>query len=123
MSKRDRKRNQQIAQLQNLSNDFKENRSTHFHKQVVALQHDMNLITQADPYNPEPLDDSPTAIAELVETAAEGTQFQPEMSSLCGRWYSEFVQEVNDAKEERDIELTQLFVRKRSSWSKSVMDD
>jgi Sds3-like len=108
VSKRDRKRNQQMAQFQDLSNNFRENRSAYFHKQIVALQHDMNLITQADPYNPEPLDDSPEAIEGLVEITAAGTPYQSEMSSLAGRWYSEFVREVNEAKEARDIELTQL---------------
>lgn len=111
ISKRDRKRNQQMAQFQDLSNDFKENRSSYFHKQIVALQHDMNLITQADPYNPEPLDDSPEAIVGLIEVAAAGTPYQSEMSSLAGKWYSEFIQEINQAKEARDIELTQLMVR------------
>jgi Sds3-like len=99
-----------MAQLQDLSNDFKENRSAYFHKQIVALQHDMNLITQADPYSPEPLDDSPDAIAGLIGVAAAGTPYQSEMSSLAGKWYSEFVQEINQAKEARDIELTQLMV-------------
>jgi len=102
-----------MAQFQDLSNDFKENRSGYFHKQIVALQHDMNLITQADPYAPEPLDDSPEAIANLVEVTAAGTPYQSEMSSLAGKWYSEFVQEVNQTKEARDIELTQLMVSSR----------
>jgi Sds3-like len=110
VSKRDRKRNQQMAQFQDLSNDFKENRSAYFHKQIVALQHDMNLITQADPYKPEPLDDSPEAIAGLIEVAAAGTPYQSEMSLLAGKWYSEFVQDINQAKEARDVELTQLMV-------------
>jgi Sds3-like len=110
ISKRDRKRNQQMAQFQDLSNDFKENRSGYFHKQIVALQHDMNLITQANPYAPEPLDDSPEAIARLVEVAAAGTPYQAEMSMVAGNWYSEFVQDINQAKEGRDVELTQLLV-------------
>ena len=100
-----------MAQFHDLSNDFSENRSAYFHKQIVALQHDMNLITQADPYNPEPLDDSPEAISNLIEVAAAGTPYQSEMSSLAGKWYSEFVQDINQAKEARDIELTQLMVR------------
>ena len=111
ISKRDRKRNQQMAQFQGLSNDFRENRGAYFHKQIVALQHDMNLITQADPYDPEPMDDSPEAIGGLIEVAAAGTSYQSEMSSLAGKRYSEFVHEVKQAKETRDIELTQLMVR------------
>jgi hypothetical protein len=99
-----------MAQFHELSNNFKDNRTAYFHKQIVALQHDMNLITQADPYQPEPLDDSPEAIEGLVENAAAGTPYQSEISSLAGKWYSEFVQDVNEAKEARDVELTQLMV-------------
>lgn len=70
----------------------------------------MNLIIQADPYNPEPLDDGGEEIARLVETASAGNSFSTEMSSLAGRWYSKFVQEINEAKEVRDAELTMLMV-------------
>jgi hypothetical protein len=70
----------------------------------------MNLITQADPYNPEPLEDSADEIARLVEEAASGTPYQTDMSKMAGRWYSEFVHEVNEAKIAKEIELTQLKV-------------
>lgn len=70
----------------------------------------MNLITQADPYNPEPLEDSADEIARMVEEAASGTPYQADMSKMAGRWYSEFVHEVNEAKEGKEIELTQLMV-------------
>lgn len=70
----------------------------------------MNLITQADPYSPEPMEDHPESIARMIEEAAVGTPYQSEMSELAGRWYSEFVQEVNEAKEAKEIELTQLRV-------------
>ena len=112
MTKRDKKRNQQMGQLQDLNNDFKEHRSTYFHKQMVTLQHDMNLITHANPYEPEPLDDSPDAVSQLVDIAAATAPYQANLSSLAGKWYSEFVQEVNQAKETRDVELTQLMVWK-----------
>ena len=90
--------------------EFTLHRDAHYRDQLVALQFDMSLITQADPYNPEPLEDSPDEIAKMVKEAADGTPYQAEMSKMAGRWYSEFVQEVNDAKEERDIQLTQLMV-------------
>lgn len=112
LNKKDRKRNMQMSQIQDLNNDFKDNRAAHFHKQAVALQNDLNLITTAHLYDPEPLDDSPAAIAELVEASAAGTPYQSNVSSMSGKWYSEFVHEVNEAKESRDIELTQLDVSK-----------
>lgn len=90
--------------------EFTLNRDHHYRSQLVALQLDMNLITQADPYNPEPLDDSPDEIARMVEEAASATPYQADMSKMAGRWYSEFVHEVNEAKEAKEIELTQLMV-------------
>lgn len=112
ISKRDKKRNQHIAHQQELVDEFTQNRDGHYRQQLVALQYDMNLISQADPYNPEPLEDSPEEVARLIEESAAGTPYQAEMSKLAGRWYSEFVHEVNEAKEANEIQLTQLMVSK-----------
>ncbi|RMZ90079.1 hypothetical protein DV736_g2698, partial [Chaetothyriales sp. CBS 134916] len=105
MSKRDRRRTQHLAHQQDLLDDFSSNRESHYRRQLIALQSDMNLITHADPYAPEPIDDSPEEIARLAEQAASGTPYQSELSSLAGKWYAEFVREVNDAKESKEIAL------------------
>ena len=110
ISKRDKKRNQHIENQKNLVEEFTLNRDVHYRAQLVALQFDMNLITQADPYHPEPLEDSPDEIARMIDEAAAGTQYQADMSKMAGRWYSEFVHEVNEAKEAKEVELTQLMV-------------
>ena|SRR2546423_1322384 len=120
LSKRDKKRNQHIRHQEELVEQFTQNRDAHYRAQLVALQFDMNLITQADPYNPEPLEDSPDEIAKMVEEAAAGTSYQAEMSKMAGRWYSEFVHEVNDAKEAKEIELTQLKVWRSRSCRPSL---
>src|SRR5579871_3447153 len=117
ISKRDKKRNQHIQYQQDLIEDFTLNRDPHYKAQLIALQYDMSLITQADPYNPEPMEDSPDEIARAVEEAAAGTPYQADMSKMAGRWYSEFVHEVNEAKEAKEIELTQLMVSNRPSQS------
>lgn len=93
-----------------MQKDFNTNREHHYRAQLIALQHDMNLVTQADPYGPEPLEDSPDEIDRMVQLNASGTPFQSEMSSLAGKWYTEFVSEVNEAKENKEIELIQLAV-------------
>ena len=110
LSKRDKKRNAHQERYQELTNDFAQNRDLYFRKQLTALQTDMMLITQADPYQPEPLDDSPEDISQKVEIALAGTPYQTELSGSAGKWYSKFVQEVNSAKEVKEIELTQLMV-------------
>lgn len=122
ISKRDKKRNQHIQLQQDYVEDFALNRDPHYKQQLIALQYDMSLITQADPYNPEPMDDSPDEIAREVEEAAAGTPYQADMSKLAGRWYSEFVHEVNEAKEAKEIELTQLMVSNCQSQSWAFLE-
>ena len=111
LSKRDKRRNQHVAHQQELCNDLALNREQHYREQLIALQNDMSLISQADPYEPEPLEDSPEEIAKIAELAASGTPYQSQMSSLAGKWYAEFVHEINDAKEAKELALIQLMVR------------
>ncbi|KIV77154.1 hypothetical protein PV11_08977 [Exophiala sideris] len=108
LSKRDKRRNQHVAHQQELYNELASNREQHYREQLIALQTDMNLISQADPYDPEPLEDSPEEVARIAEVAASGTPYQSQMSSLAGKWYAEFVHEVNDAKEAKELALIQL---------------
>ncbi|KAK4938165.1 hypothetical protein LTR10_021324 [Elasticomyces elasticus] len=108
LSKRDKRRNQHVAHQQELYNELASNREQHYREQLIALQTDMNLISQADPYEPEPLEDSPEEVARIAEVAASGTPYQSQMSSLAGKWYAEFVHEVNDAKEAKELALIQL---------------
>ena len=110
LSKRDKQKNQHVILQQDLHIDFNSNREQHYRAQLIALQHDMNLVTQADPYGQDPLEDSPEEIARLVEANASGTPYQSEISSLAGKWYTEYIQEVNEAKEQKEIELIQLQV-------------
>lgn len=105
MSKKDKRRSQHMAQQQELQDDFQQNREAQYRQQLVALQSDMNLITHADPYQPEPIDDSPDEIARVTEQAAAGTPYQSELSALAGKWYSTFIAEVNDAKEQKELAL------------------
>jgi hypothetical protein len=108
LSKRDKRRNQHIAHQQEFHNELLSNREQHYREQLIALQNDMSLISQADPYSPDPLDDSPDEIARVAELAASATPYQSQMSSLAGKWYAEFVHEVNDAKEAKEVAIIQL---------------
>ncbi|KAL2444801.1 hypothetical protein ABEF95_017270 [Exophiala dermatitidis] len=108
LSKRDKRRNQHVAHQQELYNELASNREQHYREQLIALQTDMSLISQAYLYDAEPLEDSPEEIARITELAASGTPYQSQMSSLAGKWYAEFVQEVNDAKEAKELALIQL---------------
>ena len=111
LTKRDKRRNQHVALQQDYQAEFDNDREGHYRRQLIALQQDMNLVTQADPYRPEPLEDAPEDIVQLVAKQASGTPYQSEMSSLAGKWYTEFVHEVNDAKEAKELALIELHVR------------
>ncbi|KAE8149751.1 Sds3-like-domain-containing protein [Aspergillus avenaceus] len=115
LSKRDKRRSALQERLQDLTASFSQNRDTQFRQQLHALQCDMTLINNADPYSPGPLPDSAEEIAQLIESTVGGGKFAKEMSSLAGMWYSRFVQEVNQVKAERDTELAMLRHRHTSN--------
>jgi len=110
ISKRDKRRSALQERLQDLTASFSQNRDAQFRQQLHALQCDMTLINNADPYAPGPLPDSAEEVARLVEGTVGGGIFGREMAGLSGMWYSRFVQEVNGVKEERDGELAMLVV-------------
>lgn len=109
-SKRDKRRTQLQERLHDLTVAFSQNRDTQFRQQLHALQCDMTLINNADPYEPGPLPDSAEEIAQLIETTVGGGVFGKEMASRSGGWFSRFVQEINEIKEDRDAELVAVMV-------------
>ncbi|KAI9824000.1 MAG: hypothetical protein M1819_001088 [Sarea resinae] len=113
LSKRDKRRSLLSDRLNELTASFTQNRDTHYRQQLQALQIDMNLIMRADPYANSPLDDSGEDIAELISATMGGSangQWKPEgdVAALAGRWYAKFVDDVNNAMEDRDVALTML---------------
>src|SRR5699024_1955426 len=58
ISKRDKRRSALQERLQDLTASFSQNRDAQFRQQLHALQCDMTLINNADPYVPGPLPDS-----------------------------------------------------------------
>jgi hypothetical protein len=110
LSKRDKRRSALQERLHDLTASFSQNRDTQFRQQLHALQCDMTLINSADPYNPGPLPDSAEEIARLIENTVGGGKYAKDMANLSGMWYSRFVQEVNQAKTDRDADLAMLMV-------------
>lgn len=110
LSKRDKRRSALQERLHDLTASFSQNRDTQFRQQLHALQCDMTLINNADPYNPGPIPDSAEEIAGLIEGTVGGGKFAKEMTSLAGMWYARFVQEVNQVKADRDADLAMLMV-------------
>ena len=110
ISKRDKRRSALQDRLQDLTASFSQNRDAQFRQQLHALQCDMTLINNVDPYTPGPLPDSADEVAQLIGNTVGGGKFGKEMASLSGIWYSRFVQEINQIKEDKDAELAMLVV-------------
>ncbi|PGH11997.1 hypothetical protein AJ79_04506 [Helicocarpus griseus UAMH5409] len=117
VSKRDKRRNALQDRVHDLNETFSNERDYHFRKQVHDLQNEMTLISNSQLYDTEPLSDSPEAIAKLVEQLSATGHLAPE-TIPSGKWYANFVQEMNQTKEERDLELAVLMNRHRDQFSR-----
>lgn len=115
VSKRDKRRNMLADKLSEMMASFSDNRDSHYRAQLSALQADINLILKADPYMNKPLDDAGEEATELVgsimgsnvpNAPSAGTDY----AAQCGKYYGRFVDSVNDAMEDRDRDLTMLWV-------------
>ncbi|KAI9893880.1 MAG: hypothetical protein M1814_005433 [Vezdaea aestivalis] len=129
LSKRDKRRNVLSDKLTDLTNSFSQNRDNHYRSQLTALQVDMQMILRANPYKDAPLADSGEDIDEMIaQTIGGNPQAQssapdvvqsshrwaePDAAALAGRWYMQFVEDINSAAEERDLHLTQLELKHR----------
>ncbi|KAL8809702.1 MAG: hypothetical protein Q9200_003196 [Gallowayella weberi] len=93
LTKRDKRRNAMTERLRGIEDEFASNRDFYYRQQLQALQRDANIITCAEPYRNQPLD-------ELIDD--NGLMGQPR----AGKWASSFIEQVNNAMEERDTNLS-----------------
>lgn len=75
----------------------------------------MTLISRADPYQLEPLDDSAEAIEQEIELITGGSMPGIETAkrdylALAGKRYHEYIQKINEAKERKDADLVATHV-------------
>jgi hypothetical protein len=127
LTKRDKRRNQLAEKLADMFSSFSDNRDAHYRAQLSALQADINLIMKADPYANKPLDDNgeeaKESIAQIMgNTHPTAPSAGTDYVAQVGKYYAKFVDSVNDALEERDYNLTQLWVgisSEGSSWTDS----
>ena len=115
LSKRDKRRNMLAEKLGDMMAAFSDNRDSHYKAQLSALQADISFILKADPYVNKPLEDNGEEAKELISqimgnsvptAPSAGTDYVAQV----GKNYARFVDSVNDALEERDINLSSLFV-------------
>ena len=107
--------------LQAIEADFALNREAYSRMQLEALQRDMAFINRADLYDTKTLDDQVDDFAPNDSTATESAPDGHRAGALnglgntipqqsLGKWASKFVYEINSAMEERDAQITQIFV-------------
>lgn len=116
VSKRDKRRNMLHERITEMMASFSDNRDSHYRAQLAALQADINLIQKADPFANKPLEDSGEEASELItqimgSTIPTAPSAGTDYISQCGKYYARFVDAANDAMEERDYNLTMLWVR------------
>ena len=122
VSKRDKRRNALLERFNDLNNSFVRNRDAIYRSQMQVLQYDMNYINNVGLYNNKPLDDFAddiidglTMMAPSNGNGARSSQAGARTLDIealpgAGKWVSEFINEVNDAMEERDVQLTLVAV-------------
>lgn len=114
--------------LAEISSSFAENRDRLYRKQLQALQADMNYIQAARLYDNVPLDGigdegpeegNPSTAASTAGSLRNAHQAhlnghtRLEVPYKTGPQTAEFIQEINNAMEQRDADLTTVVVNDR----------
>jgi hypothetical protein len=120
LSKRDKRRTQLLDRLQEITQQFTNNKDQYYRQQLQAIQIDTGLILHADPYRDDPLNDFGEEIQEMVHKASSSNPqtmmavINGDIGAIAGKIYSEFANDINDAMEYRDAALTMHQVS--SAW-------
>ena len=112
-----------MERLNDINASFNVNREAYSRIQLNSLSRDMNYISRADLYQPKPLDDSADEIyAATTASTADNNHISirsggaingltdGEPRAGTGKWSAIFIQEINNAMEERDAQLTETAV-------------
>lgn len=119
LSKRDKRRNAMIERLRDIEDGFAGNRDFYYRQQLQALQRDANIITYAAPYRNHPLDElndvmDPDENLPINGNRGQhhgGTMGNGERQPKAGKWARGFIEQVNNAMEDRDTQLSLFVVR------------
>lgn len=119
-SKRDKRRNALSEKLASLTNGFHNPanpriREQYYRAQLSSLQADMQLIAKADVsgQNLRLMDDSPDAVQKEVDAMFSQSALGRDVvadQGMAGKLYSQFLEDINDAMEQRDTDLALLYV-------------
>ena len=126
LSKRDKRKLQLEDRLQEISRNFRQNRDFEYRSQLQTIQSDITYISAADPYKDQPLNDTPEDVVEEITSGitrnnqgpARGSHVSPgaakgKAPERAGKFAMAYIDEINDAMEEKDAQLTLLAVSLR----------
>ncbi|KAL8991814.1 MAG: hypothetical protein Q9169_007628 [Polycauliona sp. 2 TL-2023] len=130
LSKRDKRRNAMIERLRDIEDGFASNRDFHYRQQLQALQRDANIITRATPYENQLLDelDDFSDVEEIAPPNGNrghhqgGLMANGERQPKAGKWARGFTEQVNNAMEDRDTQLS-LIVDRHNFRIRELKDD
>ncbi|KAL8678097.1 MAG: hypothetical protein Q9186_005536 [Xanthomendoza sp. 1 TL-2023] len=112
LTKRDKRRNAMTERLQDIEDNFAGNRDFYYRQQLQALQRDANIITYAEPYRNQPLDELNDILDldEHVSMAGGKSHHMVKGERQPGKWARGFIEQVNNSMEERDTHLSLIVV-------------
>ncbi|KAL8686679.1 MAG: hypothetical protein Q9218_006942 [Villophora microphyllina] len=113
LTKREKRKNAMAERLRDISANFAENREYHYRRQLQALQRDVSFITYAEPYQNRPMDEA------IDDYGLDGSN---ERQPRGGKWARNFIEEVNNAMEDRDAQLC-LIVDRHNFRIRELKDD
>lgn len=114
LSKRDKKRQAVENRITNITDSFAQTREAHSRTQLSAITSDIVSIIRANAYANKPLDDTADeAFSDIISlpSAAGSIDGDVARSLPLGKFGQSFVDDVNDAMEERDARITDVDVR------------
>lgn len=114
-SKRDKRRSLIADRISEFSSEFNSNLRQHYDAQASAIQVDMSLILQTNPYDGPLPDDEESVVKTVYEDFLGGKSVvdpsaEADFVSTVGKWYQQFIRDVNRKMEERDANLAMLTV-------------
>ena len=110
LSKREKKRSAIENRLKEITTSFTANRDMRLRNQLNSIARDIIYINQCDPHQDKPLDDGPDDLMLDVSGAPVSASTEGESRVPLGKHALNFVNDVNDAMEDRDANLVKTHV-------------
>ncbi|KAL8869245.1 MAG: hypothetical protein Q9174_004415, partial [Haloplaca sp. 1 TL-2023] len=122
VTKREKRRNVMLEKLRDTATNFDQNREYHYRRQLQSLQRDVNYITYANPYRDLGLEELDDSDGDDLPSAVGVVSGNGEKQPRAGKWARKFNEEVGNAEEDRDAQLT-LVMERHNFAIRGLRDD